>query len=173
MKKFTRYCSVALCLGAALLLSTTCFAQTTPFLAAGSSGAFNAMAIGGAVGSTPAICTNTPNNTTLSAATNVWIWTQDGKSGSGHVQIFQGKDSRDASFVVQNAKGWVEWATGTDSPNDPPTTVCVYLAVDSIVGQRLYFATNSGGTQAGTIFFSDCTTGFPVAGQNQVPLFPP
>ena len=170
MKKFTRYCSVALCLGAALLLSTTCFAQTgTPFLAAGSSAAFNAMAIGGAIGATPAICTNTPNNATLADATNVFIWSQTGKTGR---QIFAGKDSRNASFDVQNAKGWIEWSGSADGTT--LTNVCVYLAVDSIVGQRLFFATNTGGTQGGTIDFpGGCASGFPIAGDNQVPLFPP
>jgi len=168
MKKFTRYCSVALCLGAALLLGSTCFAQTTPFLAAGSSAAFNAMAIGGAIGATPAICTNTPNNATLADATNVFIWSQTGKSGH---QFFSGQDNRNAGFDLQNAKGWIEWAGSADGTT--LTSVCVYLAVDSIVGQRLFFATNSGGTQAGTIDFSGgCSSGFPIPGDNQVPLFP-
>ena len=169
MKKFTRYCGVALCLGAALLLGSTCFAQATPFLAAGSSAAFNAMAIGGAIGATPAICTNTPNNATLSLATNVFIWSQTGKSGH---QFFQGVDNRNANFDAQNAKGWIEWSGSADGTT--LTNVCVYLAVDSIVGQRLFFATNSGGSQAGTINFpGGCSTGFPINGDNQVPLFPP
>jgi hypothetical protein len=168
MKKFTRYCSAALCLGAALLLSTTCFAQATPFLAAGSSAAFNAMAIGGAIGATPAICTNTPNNSTLADATNVYIWSQTGKSGHTY---FSGQDNRASGLDLQNAKGWIEWSGSADGTT--LTGVCVYLAVDSIVGQRLFFATNSGGGPAGTIDFAGgCSSGFPIAGDNQVPLFP-
>ena len=169
MKKFMRYCSVALCLGAALLFGSTCFAQTTfPFLAAGSSGAFNATAIGGAIGATPAICTNTPNNSNLALATNVYIFSQTGKSGH---QYFQALDAR-GTLDAQNALGWIEWSGSADGTT--LNSVCLYLSVDSIVGQRLYFATNSGGMPAASINFpGGCSYSTPIPGDNQVPLFPP
>ena len=46
MKNFTRYCTVAICLVAVFLFGSTCFAQSLPFLAVGSSAAYNAFAIG-------------------------------------------------------------------------------------------------------------------------------
>ena len=168
MKKGLRFCSVVICLAAALMMGSTCFAQSFPFLASGSTAAFNATAIGGAIGATPAICTNTPNSPTLSMATNVYIWSQTGKSGH---QYFQAVDSR-GTFDAQNALGWIEWSGTADGKT--LTNVCVYLALDSIQGQRMFFATNSAGMPAGTINFpGGCSTGFPIAGDNQVPLFPP
>ena len=166
MKKGLRFCSVVICLAAALLLGSTCFAQSL-FLAAGSTGAFNATAIGGAIGSTPAICTNTPNSATLSMATNVWIWSQTGKTGH---QFFQALDGR-GTFDAQNAKGWIEWNGLADGST--ATAICVYLGLDSIAGQRMFFATNSAGMPAGSLSFpGGCSTGFPISGDNQVPLFP-
>lgn len=164
MRKFTRYCSVALCLGAVLLFGSTCFAQSLPFLAVGSSAAFNAFAVGGASGTTP-VCTNVPNGTTIANSTNVYVWTQTGKTGH---QYFNGVDGRNSGYAQQNAKGWIEWAGSADGTT--LTAVCVYLATDSIVGQRLFFATNSGGMPAGSINFGGgCSSGFPIAGDNQIP----
>jgi hypothetical protein len=162
MKNFTRYCTVAICLGAVFLFGSTCFAQSLPFLAVGSSAAYNAFAIGGASGTTP-VCTNVPNNQTLEDATNVYVWTQN----SSH-HYFNGVDNRNAGYAQQNAKGWIEWAGSADGTT--VTAVCVYLATDSIVGNRLFFATNTGGTPAGTINFpGGCSSGFPIAGDNQIP----
>ncbi len=164
MKNFTRCCAVAICLGAVLFLGSTCFAQSRPFLAVGSSAAYNAFAVGGASGTTP-VCTNVPNGSTIADSTNVYVWTESGKSGHTY---FNGVDNRNAGYAQQNAKGWIEWAGSADGTT--LTAVCVYLATDSIVGNRLFFATNSGGTPAGTINFGGgCSSGFPIAGDNQIP----
>jgi hypothetical protein len=162
MKNFTRYCTVAICLGAVFFFGSTCFAQSLPFLAVGSSAAYNAFAIGGAEGTTP-VCTNVPNGSTLEDSTNVYVWTQN----SSH-HYFSGIDNRNTGYALQNAKGWIEWAGSADGTT--LTAVCVYLATDSIVGNRLFFATNTAGTPAGAIDFSGgCTSGFPLAGDNQIP----
>jgi hypothetical protein len=164
MKNFTRYCTVAICLGAVFLFGSACLAQSLPFLAVGSSAAYNAFAIGGASGTTP-VCTNVPNGSTLESSTNVYVWTESGKSGHTY---FNGVDNRNSGYAQQNAKGWVEWAGSADGTT--VTAVCVYLATDSIVGNRLFFATNTGGTPAGTINFQGgCSSGFPISGDNQIP----
>ena len=250
MKKSLRFFSLALCVGAAMLLGSACFAQTTPFLAAGSTGAFNAVAIGGSTpsytvavtgitgngttatvtcattcgftagqanvsvvgtgtgpsnpqfdatnvtvisdsgttftyantnttsfsgsataGITPT-CGNLPNAASLATSTDVYLWSQSGKSGD---QDLQGVDGRNTTlFVPQNAKAWVTWSTtNPDDPTSTPVSVCEYLGVDSIVGLRLFFATNSSGTPAGAISIpGGCSAS--IAGDNpsQVPLFP-
>ncbi|MGB8541889.1 MAG: substrate-binding domain-containing protein [Candidatus Acidiferrales bacterium] len=164
MKNFTRHCTVAICLGAVLLFGSSCFAQSFPFLGVGSSAAFNAFAIGGASGSTP-VCTNIPNGSTIADSTNVYVWTETGKSGHTY---FNAVDNRNTGYAQQNAKGWIEWAGSADGTT--LTSVCVYLATDSIVGNRMFFATNTGGTPAGTINFqAGCTSGFPIPGDQQIP----
>src|SRR5580700_1247226 len=164
MKNFTRYCTVAICLGAVFFFGSTCFAQSLPFLAVGSTGSFNAFSVGGASGTTP-VCTNVPNGSTIADSTNVYVWTESGKTGHTY---FNGVDNRNAGYAQQNAKGWIEWAGSADGTT--LTAVCVYLATDSIVGQRLFFATNTGGTPAGTINFGGgCSSGFPIPGDNVIP----
>ena len=167
MKKFVRYCSAVICFGAALLFSSTCFAQTTyPFIAVGSSAAFNAFAIAGASNGTAPICVNSYTGN-LSSASNVYYWTQ---SSSAH--SLQAVDGRSTDFSAQNAKAWVEWSGSLDGTT--VNAVCVYLATDSIVGQRLYFATNSAGTPASSINFpGGCGSSYPVGGQIPAGIFPP
>jgi hypothetical protein len=159
MKKFMRYCSAVICFGAALLFSSTCFAQTTyPFIAVGSSAAFNAFAIAGASNGAAPICVNSYTGN-LSSASNVYYWTQ---SSSAH--SLQAVDGRSTDFAAQNAKAWVEWSGSADGAT--LNAVCVYLATDSIVGQRLYFATNSAGTPASSINFpGGCASTYPIGGQ--------
>lgn len=166
MTKGSRLTLVAVIFAAAILLGPSCFAQSLPFIAAGSTGAFNALALAGPAGTTP-VCTNVPNNANLALATNVWNWTQKNNG------VAEGVDSRGS---IDPAKGvfWVEWATGTNSPTDPPTAICAYLRTDSIVGNRLFFATASSGLPAGTLSFpGGCAALATTAGQNQVPLLPP
>lgn len=107
------------------------------------------------------LCTNTPNGTLGNGgtATNVWVWTQK----SSHTYI-TGLDSR-GTIPAATAKAWVEWATGTGLSTDPPTSICVYLAVDSVVGNRLFFATNSSSTPAGTISCSNSSYPIPTDSQ--------
>jgi hypothetical protein len=166
MTKGSRLTIVALILASAILLGPSCFAQSIPFLGAGSSAAFNAFALAGTAGTAP-LCTNLPNSSNLATATNVWNWTQKNNG------ITEGLDSRGA---IDPTKGsvWVEWATGTNSPTDPPTAVCAYLNIDSIAGNRLFFGTASTGLPSGTLSFpGGCTALATTAGQNQVPLLPP
>jgi hypothetical protein len=250
MKKRLRFIHVATCMAAAMLFGSACFAATsTPFLGAGSTGAFNAVAIGGSTptftveitkitgsgttatvtcattcgftagqtnvsivgtgtstnpafdatnvkvisdsgttftyastdtttftgsakaGITPT-CGNLPNASSLAASTDVYLWSQSGKSGD---QFLQGVDGRNTSlFVPQNAKAWVIWQTlNPDDSTSTATSACEYLAVDSIVGLRLFFATNAGGTPAGAISFpGGCASSIPGDDPSQVPLFP-
>jgi hypothetical protein len=166
MTKGSRFTIAATILAAAILLGPNCFAQTIPFLGAGSSAAFNAIALAGASGAAP-ICTNVPNNSNLSLATNVWNWSQKNNG------VAEGLDGRGS---IDPAKGsfWVEWSTGTNSPSDPPIAICAYLNIDSIVGNRLFFATGSTGLPAGTLSFpGGCTALATTAGQNQIPILPP
>jgi len=249
MRKRLRFIKTAICMTAALLFGTACFAQSTPFLAAGSTGAFNAVAVGGSTptftvqitaitgdGTTATVtcattcgftagqsnvsvvgtgslgnqqfdatnvtvlsdsgttftyantnttpfsgsavagitpdCGNLPNAASLAASTDVYLWSQSGKSGD---QFLQGVDGRNTSlFVPQNAKAWVIWqTTNPDDPTSTPIAACEYLGVDSIVGLRLFFATNSGGTPAGVISFpGGCASSIPGDSPSQVPLFP-
>jgi|HubBroStandDraft_5_1064220.scaffolds.fasta_scaffold22894_1 hypothetical protein len=166
MTKGSRLTAAAVLFAAAMLIGPSCFAQTIPFLASGSSGAFNAFALAGPAGAAP-ICTNLPNNSNLALATNVWNWTQKNNGNQ------EGLDSRG---TIDPAKGsiWVEWATGTANATDPPTAICAYLNIDSIVGNRLFFATAATGLPAGTLSFpGGCPALATTAGQNQVPLLPP
>lgn len=94
------------------------------------------------------LCTNLPNGSTLATSTNVWVWSQNGKSGHRYLS---GEDTR-GTIDPANAKGWVEWSGSQDGTT--LYSVCVYLAVDSIAGNRLFFATNAAGTPAGVIDFS-------------------
>jgi hypothetical protein len=155
---------------AAAMLAPSSFAQTFPFVGAGSSGAFKALGLAGTVvptGGTVPLCTNLPNNSNLASATNVWNWTAK-NDGSA--------DGLDSRGTIDPAKGsiWIEWATGTNSPSDPPTAICAYLNIDSIVGNRLFFATASTGLPAGTLNFPPgCSALATQAGANQVPLLPP
>jgi hypothetical protein len=169
----TRLCKFALCallFAFVLSLAPSSFAQSFPFVAAGSSGAFKAFGLAGAAvppGGTTPLCTNLPNNSDLALATNVWNWSAS-NNGSA--------DGLDSRGTIDPAKGsvWIEWATGTNSPSDPPTAICAYLNIDSIVGDRLFFATASTGLPAGTLNFPPgCTALSTQAGANQVPLLPP
>jgi hypothetical protein len=166
MTKGSRLTVAAAILAAAMLIGPSCFAQTIPFLGAGSSAAFNAFALAGTAGTAP-LCTNVPNNSNLSLATNVWNWTQKNNGTA------EGLDSRGAIDATKGSV-WVEWSTGTSSPTDPPTEVCAYLNIDSIAGNRLFFGTAATGLPSGSLSFpGGCTALATTAGQNQVPILPP
>ncbi len=257
MNRCMKVSVVVLTAAAALLFGSACYAQiSTPFVASGSSGAFNAIALGGvsvpgpstgtigiksiagngttatvtcgstkgaapcgvrvndvvrisgdsvpgldctagcAVLSVPSqstftysnsttgngingsvtdnvtptvpVCTNLPNASPLSAATNVWTWTQ---SGSGSGAFIQGADSRGASNA--NGTAWVEW--NGDQLGTTTTSVCVYLNIDSIVGNRLFFGTASSGLPAGSIFINGSCSAPPATDHllDGTGIFPP
>jgi hypothetical protein len=122
MKHFKLY-AVALFLAAGMLLASNVQAQNIPplFLAAGSSGAFNSFALAAEdIGGSSPVC-----------GTNGW---SAKNGGSGH-------DNRgDSSITDVTANLWVVW----DNTPEPNRKVCAYLAVDSVIGQRLFFGSPQG-----------------------------
>jgi ABC-type phosphate transport system substrate-binding protein len=144
MKISFRPVVAALSLAAATLLASNCYAQNIAplFNAAGSSGAFNAFALAARISNgSSGVCGD--HNWTL-------------KSGAA------GHDNRgDSSISDVTANVWIVW---NDTP-EPNRTVCAYLAVDSIVGQRLFF-----GSPQGSLNIPSSDIGLP--GGNIVPLLP-
>jgi hypothetical protein len=113
-------------------------AQSIPIVAVGSSGFFGASGIaaisGDSIRSAGPLC-----------GQRFWTGT------------LAGIDSRagltSPAIPTESASAWVAWDNDTT-----PTTICAYLAVDSIVGQRLFFGTN--GTANGTLSIptANCAT---------------
>ncbi|HEY6290935.1 MAG TPA: hypothetical protein VI455_05140 [Terriglobia bacterium] len=146
---------LALSVVAAMSLAANSFAAIKVlFNGVGSSAAFNAMALaaGAPSGGGGQVC----------GANN---WTET-KGGLGH-------DNRESTISDVSGNVWVIWngtATGTGT-----TQVCAYLNIDSVVGNRLYFArwlnagVNSG---AGVLNPNGFTCTSPPAGNNLVPLLP-
>ena len=92
-----------------------CFAATgVLFNAVGSSGAFNAFALAA-------------DSSTSECGTNIWT-----KKNGG-----QGIDNRSTSIPANTGNIWIVW-------NNAQTTVCSYLAVDSVIGQQLFMAVPRG-----------------------------
>jgi hypothetical protein len=115
MTKRTTRIVTALSLAVIVLAGIDCFAVTgVLFNAAGSSGAFNAFALAA-------------DNKTSECGTH--IWTQ--KNGAS------GIDNRSTSIPANTANIWIVWNTAQN-------TVCSYLAVDSVIGQQLFFAVPRG-----------------------------
>jgi hypothetical protein len=96
-----------------MLIGVNCFAVAPYFNGAGSSAAFNAFALaaGPAVGG--AVCGG-------------FIWTK--KNGA------QGVDHR-GTGLLETGNVWIAWDNSSS-----PKRVCSYIAVDSIIGQQLFFA---------------------------------
>jgi hypothetical protein len=96
-----------------MLIGGNCFAVTPYFNGAGSSAAFNAFALaaGPAVGG--GVCGG-------------FIWTK--KNGA------QGVDNR-GTGLLETGNVWIAWDNSFT-----PRKVCSYIAVDSIIGQQLFFA---------------------------------
>jgi hypothetical protein len=112
-KRITKM-AAAMSLALMMSIGANCFAVQPYFNGAGSSAAFNAFALaaGPAVGG--AICGG-------------FIWTK--KNGA------QGVDNR-GTGLLETGNVWIAWDNST-----APTKVCSYIAVDSIIGQQLFFAT--------------------------------
>ena len=99
----------------ALSLAVVVFAGINCFAsvlvnAAGSTGAFNAFALAA-------------DNAASECGTHIWTK----KSGAS------GIDNRSLSIPANTANIWIVW-------NTKQTNVCSYLAVDSVIGQQLFFA---------------------------------
>jgi hypothetical protein len=130
-------------------LASNGFATTVVWNAAGSTGAFNALALAGLYGSGSAPPGPCGSN----------VWTQ--KNGA------TAHDNRNPftnpAGAIPDATGnvWVEWDNSS-----APTLVCAYIAVDSAVGQRIFFANPRGQLNLPTSF--SCSGTIP-AGSGLIP----
>jgi len=68
--------------------------------------------------------------------TNVWSFSGNVAGSSPAVPMAAGIDGRSTSIPAEPGTISVVWSTATDS-NGNPQSVCAYLSVDSVVGQRL------------------------------------
>jgi hypothetical protein len=98
-----------------MFIGVNCFAATVKpyFNGAGSTAAFNAFALAAGPTSGGAVCGG-------------FIWSK--KNGA------QGVDHRGTS-LLETGNVWIVWDNAT-----APKRVCSYIAVDSIIGQQLFFA---------------------------------
>jgi len=113
-KSITRFL-VVLSIAVIAFASVNCFAATGVLVnAIGSTGAFNAFALAA-------------DSSTSECGTNIWT-----KKNGG-----QGVDNRSTSIPINTANIWIVW-------NNAQTTVCSYLAVDSVIGQQLFMAVPRG-----------------------------
>jgi hypothetical protein len=103
----------AMSLALMMFMGLNCFAVTPYFNGAGSTAAFNAFALAAGPVSGGAICGG-------------FIWTK--KNGA------QGVDNR-GTGLLETGNVWIVW----DNSN-APKKVCSYIAVDSIIGQQLFYA---------------------------------
>jgi hypothetical protein len=139
--------TLALAVGAGMVLAATSYgADTILFNGAGSSAAFNAMALAARVS----------NSTHTAGVCGDHNWTL--KNGG------EGVDKRASGIAPVTGNIWVVWS----DPNAAGVrTVCAYLNIDSVVGNRLFFAE----PKATLSFVSGTTSSTP--GGNIVPLLPP
>lgn len=141
-KNLKRAC-LTLSFAAAMCVASNSFgAITVLFNGVGSSAAFNAMALAAGNVTGGKICGT--NNWTLKSG------------GSGH-------DSRSSSINDVSGNIWIVW--NGSSTGSGTTQVCAYLNIDSVVGNRLYFA-----EPRGTLSLPSSDIG--AAGGNLVPLLP-
>ncbi len=99
-----------------LLVGLNSFAAVNvPFLAAGSTGAWETFAL--AAYETPIANGGCGQN----------IWTL--KNGAS------GVDGRSGNIPLETGNVWIVWDNSTT-----PTVVCAYIAVDSVIGSQLFFA---------------------------------
>ena len=133
-KRATKLAAV-MSLALIMLIGANCFAAVKPyFLAAGSSGAFNSFALAAGPAEGGGIC-----------GQNIWTY----KNGA------QGVDNR-GTGLLETGNVWIVWNNSTT-----PTIVCAYIAVDSIIGQQLFFA------QPASTF--NCLEPAGTAGMNLIP----
>ncbi len=114
MTKRATKMAAAVSLALMMFIGANCFAAVAPyFLAAGSSGAFNSFGLAAGPASGGSACGG-------------FIWTY--KNGA------EGVDNR-GTGLLEVGNVWVAWDNSTN-----PTHVCAYIAVDSIIGQQLFYA---------------------------------
>jgi len=149
-----------------MLLAPASHAQGNNCQAAGSGINCNVMAVGSsAIFPSAALAAvngdpqRNPGNQTPLCGTRFW-------TGSAF-----GRDPRNAlttpNIVDEPGTVWIAWDNDTS-----PAIICTYLSVDSIVGQRLFFAQGSGPSSAfnnGTLILNSTTSpGCPGPGANKV-----
>jgi len=118
------------------------------FNGAGSTAAFNSVALAGIWGSGSAPPGPCGSN----------IWTQ--KSGAAAHDNRNSYTNPANSIPDSTGNVWIEWDNSSS-----PTKVCAYIAVDSAVGQRIFFANPRGQLNLPTGF----TCSSPPSGNNLVP----
>jgi hypothetical protein len=129
------------CLAIALSFATPSFAANPPrpqVVGVGSSGLFPSMAIA-AVNGDPI---------TSAGACGSNIWTGGGFNSDG-IAVAAGVDNRTGVQSDEPGNIWIVW-NGDAVPTNPDTTVtqvCVFLSVDSVVGQRLFLGQMTNGGQ--------------------------
>jgi hypothetical protein len=122
---------IGLLLAALVVMFAPASRAQTNCQSAGSTINCNVMAVGSsAIFPSAAIAAVSADPTRGNAAlcgTNFW-------TGSAH-----GIDPRSANIPHEGGTVWIAWDNSTT-----PTVICTYLSVDSIVGQRLFFAQGTG-----------------------------
>lgn len=113
MTKSATKLGAAISLALTIFIAANCFAVTPYFNAAGSSGAFNSFGLAAGPASGGGVCGG-------------FIWTK--KNGA------QGVDNR-GTGLLETGNVWIVWDNSVT-----PKIVCSYIAVDSIIGQQLFFA---------------------------------
>lgn len=141
---------------ALLLFASACYAQVPQFVAAGSSAVFTETAMAAGTGDPI---------TGSAARCGGHLWT----SKTSGTKVAAGIDPR-PGVPAEPGNIWVVW---DQSPN--PTTVCVFLSVDSIVGLRLLHAAAAGPVYStislnnNLAVLNNCNVA--VAGDNAIPYF--
>jgi len=149
--------TAALCLAGTLLLATAANATPTVVLGAGSSALFPTVGIA-------AVSPDPISSTAAPCGTHLWS-SKNGVNGN----TVNGLDPRSGT-TAEPGNIWVAWDA------EPPTVVCAYLVVDSLVGQRLFFAQGTGVTGNGTLQLvvgSPGTGGSLIAGFTDTDATPP
>src|ERR1700680_898805 len=133
-------------LAAIVGLASVANAQGVKFVGVGSSAMFNTISAAAFTD----LCSSR-------AGSDCRHWSAKGKNSGDNQNWAQGVDSRNSSIPVEAGNFFVAWDNNTS-----PITVWSYLSVDTIVGQRLFFAVPRATQQVDSGALS-------AAGQNLVP----
>jgi hypothetical protein len=127
-------------------LASVANAQGVKFVGVGSSAMFNTVSAAAFTD----LCSSR-------AGSDCHHWSASGKNSGDNQNWAQGVDSRNSSIPVESGTFFVAWDNNTT-----PVSVWSYLSVDTIVGQRLFFAVPRATQQVDSGALS-------AAGQNKVP----
>jgi hypothetical protein len=133
-------------LAAIVGLASVANAQGVKFVGVGSSAMFNTVSAAAFTD----LCSSR-------AGSDCHHWSASGKNSGDNQNWAQAVDSRNASIPVESGTFFVAWDNNTT-----PVSVWSYLSVDTIVGQRLFFAVPRATQQVDSGALS-------AAGQNKVP----